>query len=190
MYQWMVSRLQILEPLTAASLILQRSLWARLWVSVQKCWLYSSMLMFCPRVWGKKSETQRWVSKKHKHDHKRSHPTNLQILGDFSQIWAGLSWGCWKKLERIPVLWICLHLLVHLNPTLKALLLWLQVNQFIKVQFLLGGKNLDFEDQGTTFSYTPSSPPLPGTHCWSGQCARVGQPQARHLAFLSCGLLI
>ena len=40
-------------------------------------------------------------------------------------------------------------------------MLWLQVNQLIKVQFLLGGKNLDSEDQGTRFSYTPSHPSPP-----------------------------
>ena len=117
--------------------------------------------MFCPRVWGKKSEMQRWVLKRYKRDRKWSHPTNLQILGDFRQIWAGLSLGCGKKLKRIPVPRIYLHLLVYPNSTLMTLSLWLQVNQFIKVKVLLGGKNLNSEDRGTMFPYMLYQPSPP-----------------------------
>ena len=51
-----------------------------------------------------------------------------------------------KKLKRVPVPQICLHLLMYLNPTLMALFLWLKVNQFVTVKLFLGGKNLESED--------------------------------------------
>lgn len=45
-----------------------------------------------------------------------------------------------------------------------ALFLWLKVNQLVRVKLLLGGKNLESEDRGTTFSYIPPSSAPISTH--------------------------
>lgn len=83
-----------------------------------------------------------------------------------------------EKLKRVPVPQICFRLLVYLNPTLTALFLWLKVNQFVTVKLLLGKKNLESEDRGTTsHTHYPNSPPpaLTADHCHLPQLTSVGQ---------------